>query len=104
MDLDLNDSELCLAHNTPVRLRRAKGVRVTCTQGLLWLTVEGEAGDIVLAPGDSYLIRSCGLGLLEAVGTGRARLQRVQGRSSRQWIRRWAGFARWEWSWALASA
>ena len=103
MDLDLNDSELCLAHNTPVRLRRAKGVRVTCTQGLLWLTVEGEAGDIFLAPGDSYLIRGRGLGLLEAVGTGRARLQRAQRRLSGQWARRLPGCARWKWSWALAS-
>lgn len=76
MDLDFYDSELCLAGNTPIRLRSAKGVRVICTAGRLWLTVEGEAGDILLAPGDSHLIRGRGLALLEAIGSGRARLAR----------------------------
>jgi len=83
MDLDFFDSELCLAENTPIRLRSAKGVRVICTAGRLWLTVEGEAGDILLAPGDSHLIRGRGLALLEAIGSGRARFARPVSRPAR---------------------
>jgi hypothetical protein len=57
----------CGKHTNPTD-RSAKGVRVICTAGRLWLTVEGEAGDILLAPGDSHLIRGRGLALLEAIG------------------------------------
>jgi len=54
MDLDLYKSELCLTDNAPIRLLSARGVRITCTAGLVWLTVEGEAGDIFLAPGQNF--------------------------------------------------
>ncbi|HCZ17852.1 MAG TPA: hypothetical protein DHV85_25420 [Candidatus Accumulibacter sp.] len=77
MDFDLFNSEFCLAHNAPVRLTSASGVRIICTAGLVWLTVEGEAGDIFLAPGDSHHVRGRGLALLEAIGSGRVRFQKA---------------------------
>ncbi|MBK7563405.1 MAG: DUF2917 domain-containing protein [Propionivibrio sp.] len=46
MNFDPYNSELCLAHNAPVRLMSARGVRIICTAGSVWLTVEGEAGDV----------------------------------------------------------
>lgn len=69
--------EICLTHNTPVRIPSPRGVRVTCTAGVLWLTVEGESGDIFLTAGDSHLIGARGLALVEAIGYGRARLEQV---------------------------
>ena len=60
MNFDPYNSELCLAHNAPVRLMSARGVRVICTAGRIWLTVEGEAGDVFLAAGESHLIRGRG--------------------------------------------
>ncbi|MCM8598863.1 MAG: DUF2917 domain-containing protein [Candidatus Accumulibacter sp.] len=77
MDIDLKQSELCLAHNVPIRLPAARGLRVTCTAGIVWLTVAGEAGDILLQPGDSHLICGRGLALLEAIGSGRVRLEKA---------------------------
>lgn len=77
MDIDLKQSELCLAHNVPIRLPAARGLRVTCTAGIVWLTVAGEAGDILLRPGDSHLVRGHGLALLEAIGSGRVRLEKA---------------------------
>ena len=77
MDLDLYKSELCLTDNAPIRLLSARGVRITCTAGLVWLTIEGEAGDIFLAPGQSHLVRGRGLGLLEAIGSGRVRFDKT---------------------------
>ena len=77
MDLDLYNSELCLAHNAPIRLLSARGVRVICTAGLLWLTVEGEAGVMLLSPEMSHLIRGSGLALLEAIGSGRVRFEKA---------------------------
>ena len=76
MNFDPYNSELCLAHNAPVRLMSARGVRIICTAGRVWLTVEGEAGDVFLAAGESHLIRGRGLALLEAIGSGRVRFQK----------------------------
>ncbi|MBN8449273.1 MAG: DUF2917 domain-containing protein [Candidatus Accumulibacter sp.] len=77
MDLDLYKSELCLTDNAPIRLLSARGVRITCTAGLVWLTIEGEAGDVFLAPGQSHLVRGRGLGLLEGIGSGRVRFEKT---------------------------
>ncbi|QKS29476.1 MAG: hypothetical protein FAZ92_00632 [Accumulibacter sp.] len=75
MNLDPCNSQLCLSDNRPLRLRSARGVRVTCTAGVAWLTVAGEAGDILLTAGESHRVRSNGLALLEAIGTARVRLE-----------------------------
>jgi len=75
MDFDLYNSELYLAHNAPVRLVSAQGVRIVCTAGRVWLTVAGEAGDVLLAAGESHLVRGRGLALLEAIGDGRVRFE-----------------------------
>lgn len=76
MQIDLRDSELCLADNTPVRLSNARGLIVRCTAGRIWLTVTGEAGDIFLAAGQKHRIRANGLALLESIGGGQVRLER----------------------------
>ncbi len=77
MDIDLYANELCLGHNAPIRLPGARGVRVTCSAGLVWLTVAGEAGDIFLRSGDSHVIRGRGLALLEAIGSAQVRLEQA---------------------------
>jgi hypothetical protein len=76
MKIDLGSGELCLADNHPLSLREARGLRVVCMAGTVWLTVEGEAGDIFLRAGQSYRIASNGLALLESIGGGRIRLER----------------------------
>ena len=75
MNLDPCNSQLCLSDNRPLRLLSARGVRITCTAGVAWLTVAGEAGDILLTTGESHRVRSNGLALLEAIGTARVQLQ-----------------------------
>lgn len=77
MDIDLYNSELCLTHHAPIRLLSARGVRIHCTAGVVWLTVAGEAGDILLRPGDSHLVRGRGLALLEAIGSGQVRFEKA---------------------------
>ncbi|MBL8397067.1 MAG: DUF2917 domain-containing protein [Candidatus Accumulibacter sp.] len=67
MNLDLHSSELLLADDVPIRLSSAKGVCLRCTAGTVWLTVEGETGDIFLRAGESYWLRSNGLALLEGL-------------------------------------
>lgn len=76
MRIELGAGELCLADNHPLSLRGARGLRVRCTAGTVWLTVEGEAGDIFLHPGQSHCIASNGLALVESIDHGRIRLER----------------------------
>lgn len=76
MKIDPGSGEFCLADNQPLSLRDARGVRVVCTTGILWLTVEGEAGDVFLHVGQSHRIISNGLALVESIGGGRIRLER----------------------------
>ncbi len=75
MKLDPCNSQICLTANRPLRLLAARGVRITCTAGIAWLTVAGEAGDILLAAGESHRVRSNGLALVEAIGTARVQLE-----------------------------
>lgn len=79
MKIDPGSGEFCLADNQPLSLRDARGVRVICTTGILWLTVEGEAGDVFLHLGQSHRIISNGLALVESIGGGRIRLERPLG-------------------------
>jgi hypothetical protein len=75
MKIDPGFGELCLADNHPLALRAARGVRVVCTAGTLWLTVDGEAGDFFLCTGQSHRIASNGLALVESMSGGRLRLE-----------------------------
>lgn len=79
MKIDLGSGELCLNDNQPLSLRQARGLRVVCMAGTIWLTVDGEAGDILLRSGQSHLIASNGLALVECIGSGRIRLERSPG-------------------------
>lgn len=52
----------------PLRLVGAKGRRVQCIAGVLWITATNERADIFLKPGDNYVIPNGGLALAEAIG------------------------------------
>jgi uncharacterized protein (AIM24 family) len=47
-------------------LRDAGGSTVTCVTGCVWLTMEGDARDVVLDPGASFTIDHAGLTILAA--------------------------------------
>jgi len=52
-------------------LERATGVHLSCLEGSLWITEEGEAVYIVLAGGESYAIEAKGRTLVQALGHSR---------------------------------
>lgn len=76
MEFDPGAGEICLRDNQPVRLRRARGLRITCTAGTVWLTVSGVPGDIFLQPGETHQLAGNGLALIESLGNGRIRLHK----------------------------
>ncbi|MCD9123941.1 MULTISPECIES: DUF2917 domain-containing protein [Cupriavidus] len=50
---ELRDFELDQA-GTPVSWRARPGQRIVAREGNIWLTVEGQRGDVWLAPGQSF--------------------------------------------------
>ena len=58
-----------LAPNELVKLDGARGTTLRVTRGTLWLTLEHDTRDIVLAAGDSFTIDRGGLTLVEAQGS-----------------------------------
>ena len=83
-----------LAAGEIVQLDGARGTTLRVTRGMVWLTLEDDLRDVVLAAGDSFTIDRGGLTLIEAQGTtvvcvlarhvaevrGRARPPRLAGR------------------------
>jgi hypothetical protein len=68
MKIDLGERELQLREHCPLRLSEASGIIVRCTRGVLWMTITGDAGDIVLASGESYRVRGAGRIVIESIG------------------------------------
>ena len=58
MLLTTQRAQLNLADDEVARLRDACDSRLEVTDGFVWLTVEGERGDIVLGAGDTYVVDS----------------------------------------------
>lgn len=56
-----------LAIAQTARLRDAAGVIVCCISGEVWITQEGDAGDIILGASKQFTITKNGLVLLEAL-------------------------------------
>jgi hypothetical protein len=53
------------------RVRDAKGRRVECLSGSLWLTQDGDDRDVVLAPGESFGFDRPGAALVSAFADSR---------------------------------
>ncbi len=75
MNLPTNQLLLQLAANRPLPLKKARGVRVHCVEGVVWMTVAGVPGDIFLRAGQSFRIPCNGLALIEALPEARVRLE-----------------------------
>lgn len=76
MWLSLRYGLIKLTENEPLAFRGGRGMHVECTEGRVWLTVEGQAGDFFLAEGENLRIDSNGLALIEGLPRGTVRLVR----------------------------
>jgi hypothetical protein len=59
-----------------IALRGARGSYLECTNGTVWLTIEGQPGDFYLEQGSGLRIASNGLVLIEGMPTGEIRQTR----------------------------
>jgi hypothetical protein len=55
-----------LVQGYPLRLARARGRRVTCERGCVWITAPGQLDDVFLYPGQTWIVPANGLVLVEA--------------------------------------
>ena len=55
-----------LAQGELVRLDGARGTTIRVTRGMLWITLEDDVRDVVLAAGDTFTVDRDGLTLVEA--------------------------------------
>lgn len=92
--LHTRSAVLQLPQGQPLRLTRGSGTRLHATAGSLWITIDGDAQDHVLAQGESLLIDSAEPVLITALG-GRASVavcsaQPVRATGLRGWAPAWA--------------
>jgi len=64
-------TELELAAEELLALRDVRGARLRLVEGSLWLTLDRDTRDIVLEPGDSFLVDRDGVTLLHALAPTR---------------------------------
>jgi len=67
MNIELQASSLVLTRDGMIAVRDAKGVRITCLTGVLWITQDNYVKDFIVAAGESHTIDYAGLTLVTAL-------------------------------------
>jgi hypothetical protein len=78
---DLNSASIALRKGEILRLHRARGQRIEALSGYLWVTMDNDLRDIVVAPGHGFRVDGDGDTLLSAIADSRfVLLEPVEGR------------------------
>jgi hypothetical protein len=48
----------------------ARNINLECTEGLVWITIEGQQGDFILKKGERLCIESNGLAVIQGIPSG----------------------------------
>jgi hypothetical protein len=70
MLMPLKNIVIKLAEGKHLAFRDARGVSIECIEGVVWVTVEGQSGDFLLAKGERLRIESKGLALVQGMPSG----------------------------------
>ncbi|MDB5901097.1 MAG: hypothetical protein JWP41_4699 [Ramlibacter sp.] len=102
----MNDSTpLTLAARQLFVVPDAGAVRIDCTAGCLWLTLDHDGRDIILRPGDSFEAQAPRRAILYALEPSGLRLQlRDQGSMRRKLSKKSSDWSRSPSVWAATSA
>lgn len=66
--------DFALTENHPLRFSKARGRRVECVSGTVWITAYDEVTDFMLYPGQVFIVPNNGLTLIEAIGECHVRI------------------------------
>lgn len=70
MLMPLKNIVIKLAEGKQLAFRDGREVYLECIEGVVWLTVEGQPGDFLLAKGERLRIESNGLALVQGLPSG----------------------------------
>lgn len=68
MQFDTACALMPLARHHPQRLRASAGARLRAVRGTTWVTIDFDRRDLVLDPGDEYVLESDAPLMLSALG------------------------------------
>lgn len=91
MIADLTDRQIELARDSLLTIAARSGFRVTCEQGLVWVTLEGDRPDHWLVAGDALTVAWPGRVVIEAAQASRIALHEP---APATWHFRWPKFGR----------
>jgi len=94
MQIALTQASITLERYHALSMTDAAGAEVEVRTGQVWLTMDGDARDILLAPGDTHAIQRDGLTLISAIEPSVVRVQHPLPQPSAwsRWLERV-----WEW-------
>ena len=98
MQIGLTQANIALERYHALSMTDAAGALVEVRTGQVWLTMDGDARDIFLAPGDSHAIQRDGLTLISAMEPSVVRVQPPRRRAT-AWKR---GLER-VWGWLVSA-
>lgn len=67
MNIELQASNIVLAREGMIALRDARGVRISCVKGVLWITQDNTMKDFIVGAGQTHTIDYSGLTLVTAL-------------------------------------
>jgi len=76
MWISFGKSLVTLGEGHTLALKHARGMEITCVAGVIWLSAEGDARDILLTPGRSHSLTTNGLAVMEGLPRATIRLER----------------------------
>jgi Protein of unknown function (DUF2917) len=92
MLMSLVNMEIQLTEASVLAFRDARDTYLECTEGIVWLTVEGQPGDYLLTKGKRLHIESNNLALIQSLPSASVRLLSIVSGSIRQ-EKRFAGIS-----------
>lgn len=74
MRMSFGDVVIQLARGKMLAVRDARNIILRCTEGVIWLTIEGHPHDLILSKGERLRIESNGLALIQGLPSGSIQL------------------------------
>ncbi|MGH8750687.1 MAG: DUF2917 domain-containing protein [Burkholderiales bacterium] len=78
MNINLNEAAVNLTKNHSLEICNGAGRRILCTDGVVWITQEYDTRDLVLKPGESFVLDRPGLTLVTAMDDAQLRIEERQ--------------------------
>jgi quercetin dioxygenase-like cupin family protein len=90
MMVDFTEANLELSRERVLSFHDVAGVELYCTRGALWLTQEGGGTDVVLTPGEAFIVERDGVTLVSGLNDRNALVvtprHRLAVRNTSAWI------------------